>query len=63
MDDRLAPMGARVVGERRVPHRTDAIAAAVRELIERDGAELVVVFGASAIVDPDDVIPAGIRAA
>lgn len=63
MDDRLAPMGARVVAERRVPHRTEAIAAAARELIEREAAELVVIFGASAIVDPDDVIPAGIRAA
>lgn len=63
MGDRLVPMGARVVAERRVPHRAETIAAAARELIERDGAELVVVFGASAIVDPDDVIPAGIRAA
>lgn len=63
MGDRLAPMGARVVAERRVPHRAEAIAAAARELIEREGAELVVIFGASAIVDPDDVIPAGIRAA
>jgi molybdenum cofactor cytidylyltransferase len=33
-----------------------------RDAVERDGAELAVVFGASAIADRRDVIPAGIEA-
>lgn len=63
MADRLRPMGATIAGERRVAHQAEAIAAATRDLIERDQAELVVIFGASAVVDAEDVIPSGIRAA
>lgn len=63
MADRLRPMGATIVGERRVAHEAEAIAAATRDLIDHDAAELVVIFGASAVVDIDDVIPSGIRAA
>jgi molybdenum cofactor cytidylyltransferase len=63
MADRLRPMGAAIAGERRVAHQAEAIAATTRDLIERDQAELVVIFGASAVVDAEDVIPAGIRAA
>jgi molybdenum cofactor cytidylyltransferase len=60
-EDRLAPAGARVVAERRVPHDQDALAKAIRE-VETEGAELVIVFGASAIADRRDVIPAAIEA-
>ena len=63
LDARLAPAGARIVAEARVPHESGAVAQALRDAIERDGAELVVVFGASAIADRRDVIPAGIEAA
>ncbi|TMK52598.1 MAG: 4-diphosphocytidyl-2C-methyl-D-erythritol kinase [Alphaproteobacteria bacterium] len=57
--ERLAPAGASIVGERRVPHDEEALAAAIRELLDL-GAELVIVFGASAIADRRDVIPAAI---
>ena len=59
--ERIAPAGARIVAERRVPHETDALAAAIQEVLDA-GAELVIVFGASAIADTRDVIPAAIEA-
>ena len=57
--ERLAPAGATIMAERRVPHDEAALAAAVKELLGL-GAELVIVFGASAIADRRDVIPAAI---
>lgn len=57
---RLAPAGASIITERRVPHDQRAVAAAVDEVLKA-GAELVVVFGASAIADRRDVIPAAIE--
>lgn len=59
--ERIAPAGARIVAERRVPHETGALAAAIEEVLDA-GAELVIVFGASAIADTRDVIPAAIEA-
>jgi molybdenum cofactor cytidylyltransferase len=58
---RLAPAGAKIVAERRVPHEQGALAKAVDEVL-KEGAELTVVFGASAIADRRDVIPAAIEA-
>jgi molybdenum cofactor cytidylyltransferase len=58
--DRIAPASATIVAERRVPHETRALAAALDEVLAA-GAELVVVFGASAIADERDVIPAAVR--
>jgi molybdenum cofactor cytidylyltransferase len=57
--ERLAPAGATIIAERRVPHEETALAAAIKELLGL-GAELVIVFGASAIADRRDVIPAAI---
>jgi molybdenum cofactor cytidylyltransferase len=57
--DRLAPAGATIVAERRVPHDETALADAIRQLLGL-GAELVIVFGASAIADRRDVIPAAL---
>ena len=57
--ERLAPAGASIIAERRVPHEEEALAAAINELLGL-GAELVIVFGASAIADRRDVIPAAI---
>ncbi|MDO8396674.1 MAG: molybdopterin-binding/glycosyltransferase family 2 protein [Bradyrhizobium sp.] len=57
--ERLAPAGATIMAERRVPHDEAALAASIRELLGL-GAELVIVFGASAIADRRDVIPAAI---
>jgi molybdenum cofactor cytidylyltransferase len=58
--ERLAPPGAAIIAERRVPHDEDALAAAIEELLGL-GAELMIVFGASAIADRRDVIPAAIE--
>jgi molybdenum cofactor cytidylyltransferase len=57
--ERLAPAGAKIIAERRVPHDEAVLAAAIKELLGLD-AELVIVFGASAIADRRDVIPAAI---
>ncbi|MCO5129481.1 MAG: molybdopterin-binding/glycosyltransferase family 2 protein [Xanthobacteraceae bacterium] len=57
--ERLAPAGAKIVVEKRVPHDQAALAAAIAEVLKRD-VEMVIVFGASAIADRRDVIPAAI---
>ena len=58
--ERLAPAGAKIVAERRVPHESAALAHALDEVLA-GGAELVIVFGASAIADRRDVIPAALE--
>ena len=57
--ERLAPAGASIIAERRVPHDEADLASSIKELLGL-GAELVIVFGASAIADRRDVIPAAI---
>lgn len=56
MAERVAPAGAQVVSDERVPHQAAPLAVAIREAAAGP-AELVVVFGASAITDRRDVIP------
>src|SRR3954462_932514 len=60
-EERLAPSGATIVAERRGPHEQGALAKAIAEVLG-DGAELIIVFGASAIADRRDVIPAAVEA-
>ena len=60
-EERLAPAGAAIVAERRVPHEQRALAKAIEEVLG-EGAELVIVFGASAIADRRDVIPSAVEA-
>jgi molybdenum cofactor cytidylyltransferase len=60
-EERLAPAGAGIVAERRVPHEQAALAKAIDEVLKA-GSELVIVFGASAIADRRDVIPAAVEA-
>ncbi len=60
LNRRLEPTGAGVSAHRQVPHEHSALADALAG--ERD-CDLVVVFGASAIADRRDVIPAAIEAA
>ena len=60
-EERLAPAGAVIVAERRVPHEQEALSKAVDEVLKA-GAELVIIFGASAIADRRDVIPAAVEA-
>jgi molybdenum cofactor cytidylyltransferase len=59
--ERIAPAGASIVAERRVPHEQAPLAKAIEEVLN-DGAEMVIVFGASAIADRRDVIPAALEA-
>ena len=58
---RIAPTGATIIAEKRVPHEQAALARAIDELLTA-GAELVIVFGASAIADRRDVIPMAVEA-
>lgn len=59
---RLAPTGAEMVSADTVAHDTAALAQALGRAAQ-EGAELVIVFGASAIADRNDVIPAAVVAA
>jgi molybdenum cofactor cytidylyltransferase len=60
--ERLAPTEASIVSDGRVPHAVEPLAASLAAAV-REGAELVVVFGASAVADRRDVVPAAIEAA
>ena len=60
LDERLKSIGSTIVFERRVAHETQALAAAIREV---RGADPILIFGASAITDRRDVVPAAIAAA
>ena len=57
---RLAPAQARITHDTRVAHDAQALAAAIRSI---DAADLLVVFGASAITDRRDVVPVAIELA
>ncbi|GAA2860437.1 molybdopterin biosynthesis enzyme [Aminobacter niigataensis] len=58
---RLARSGSQMSAEYRTPHETAAVAEAAKSLASDH--DLIVIFGASALADFDDVIPAAIRAA
>ncbi|MGH6967649.1 MAG: NTP transferase domain-containing protein [Stellaceae bacterium] len=58
---RLTALGGSLIGERRVAHDAAALAPAIKAALT-DSAELVLVAGASAILDRRDVIPAAIEA-
>jgi molybdenum cofactor cytidylyltransferase len=62
LEARLAELSGSLVFEERCAHDADAVARALREG-EAAGADHLFVFGASAITDRRDVIPAGIVAA
>src|SRR5690606_13965369 len=58
---RLARSGSSITREIRAAHDESAVAEAIRTLIADN--DMVIVFGASAVCDEDDVIPAAIRLA
>src|SRR5690606_3298536 len=60
-EGRLARSASIIVGEIRSPHEEKAVAAAIRE--QMDTSDMIIVFGASAVCDDQDVIPAAIRLA
>ncbi len=62
LEERLRPAGASLIEEIRVPHDAVALAEALAKL-KGAGAELLIAFGASAITDRADVIPAAIEKA
>ncbi|KQT53225.1 4-diphosphocytidyl-2C-methyl-D-erythritol kinase [Aureimonas sp. Leaf454] len=57
LEARLKPSGSTVIAEERCAHRTEALTAALAAL---PPADLTVVFGASAVIDIEDVIPAAV---
>lgn len=58
LQERLNASGSHILPELRVPHDAVAVGEAILSLVDR--CDLVIAFGASAIVDPLDVLPAGI---
>lgn len=65
LEHRLAPSGSVLCGEVRVGHDADQLTVALRDATGPDPEppDLIVIFGATAVADPEDVIPAAIRAA
>ncbi len=61
LEQRLAPADAKIVIERRAPHEAPALTQALAEIEPQ--CDLLIVFGASAITDRRDVIPAALEAA
>lgn len=61
LGDRLAPAKATIVREMAVPHETGALRAAIEESAPH--CDILIVFGASAITDRRDIIPASLEAA
>ena len=59
---RIHALGGTMLPSRRCPHTTAAIAASLREMLD-EGADLLLIAGASATVDRRDVGPAGVVAA
>lgn len=59
-EERLAPAGATIIAERRVPHDQKELALSIREMLSL-GVELVLIFGASATSDRRDVIPMALQ--
>lgn len=62
LEGRIAPSGATVDADLRVAHDADVVSDAIRSSLQ-DGADLVVIYGASAITDRRDIIPAAIEKA
>jgi molybdenum cofactor cytidylyltransferase len=58
---RLSRSQSHVTAERRIPHETEAVAEALKALAADN--DMLIAFGASAVSDEEDVIPAAIRTA
>ena len=58
--ERVRSFGGELVAELRCDHDPDALAAAIRDLVER-GCDPILCLGASAIVDRRDVVPAAVE--
>jgi molybdenum cofactor cytidylyltransferase len=62
LDARLNPLGSIIAFERRVPHETGAVADAIADAVSAR-ADPILLFGASAIADRRDVLPAALERA
>jgi len=62
MTERMEALGGRLARETRCAHETAAVESAIRE-ITRDGCDLLLMAGASAITDRRDVLPAALEGA
>ena len=62
LEARLAASGSTILAEERVDHREDAVAEAMAKLADL-GADFLILFGASAVVDRKDILPAAIERA
>jgi molybdenum cofactor cytidylyltransferase len=62
LDRRLAASGSRITVEHRVAHEVGAVATQIGTALDA-GNRMIIVFGASAVTDAEDVIPAAIRLA
>ena len=63
LEERLTRCGGSLLGEARVAHEASAVSralAALGEATSGDDRDVVVLFGASALCDPLDVLPAGL---
>lgn len=61
LEERLAPAGATIARETRCEHNARALAAAIADIAPH--CDLMIIFGASAITDRRDAIPAAIESA
>ena len=61
LGERLAPAKAEIISDTRIPHDTGALEQAIRAAAPV--CDILIVFGASAITDRRDVIPAALEAA
>lgn len=63
LEQRLAPSGSRLIKEIRIPHSAERLTEVLQRLRleEINEPAMIIIFGASAVADPDDVIPAAIR--
>ncbi|WP_298985073.1 molybdopterin-binding/glycosyltransferase family 2 protein [uncultured Roseibium sp.] len=59
LEQRLRPSQSEILEEIRVPHSEPEVARAIKALADK-GADFLVLFGASAVVDRHDVLPAGL---
>jgi len=65
LEQRLLVSGNRLMREKRVPHGRDPLAASISAVMEIEEwrPKLLIVFGASAVIDQADVVPAAIQKA
>ncbi len=62
LEDRLRASGSQIAAELRVDHTEEAVSAAISKM-NTSGVDLLILFGASAVVDREDVLPAALERA